>query len=346
MEVVRQEPHLPKDIAASWMPFSTLPSLRVLEGRNRRFNLLALRDTFHYIESTLKRDHLFSLLGLALDANQQEFVPAYGYTDFASMACRYGQGFVRQGHGIRILRQAGLAGRSVSEQSRFPSWLPDFTRRSRNRLLNLHDRGMVYDASKGVDEDIHFHPGNYWLKRWIKYFADIDDILVAVYGDTEPERNHQLKVHVPIAGALSGGGIGIEESYATFFQGLKKARFRTAKQLELRTARASMSEPTDITHKRAMTNQDKGRQYESLLRRDIEGWRFIVTRRKHCGIAPNGIKIGDRVCTVGGGDVPFILRKIPDDVEYQLVAGCYVHGMMNGESLNFSNVEETYLFLS
>lgn len=348
------------------MPVSTLTSLREWEARKRRFNLLTLLDTFHYLDSTLKRDHLFALLGLARDGNEKDFTPQYGSTDFASVACRYGQGFVRQGYGIHLLRQAGIAGRSELEQLRFPSWLPDFTKKSKNRLLDLHDRGLICNASKGVQEEISCHPGNILKlngclvdeidqvseqangqgpKQWLRYFAEIDDILKAVYGNTQPKHNHQLKVQVPIAGARSVGGVSIEESYAAFAQGLKKAKYKSAKKLQLQSAKTSLMDPTGVTHNGAMTNHEKGRQYESLLKNDIEGWRFVVTKRKKCGIAPNGVKVGDRVGIIGGGDVPFILRKIPDSGEHQLIAGCYIHGMMNGESLEFSNVEKTRFLL-
>lgn len=368
MEVVRQEPHLPKDIAVSWVPFSTLTSLREWEARKCRFNLFTLLDTFHYLDSTLKRDHLFALLGLARDGDEKEFAPQYGSTDFASVACQYGQGFVRQGYGIHLLRQAGIAGRSELEQERFPSWLPDFTKKTSDRLLNLHDRGMICNASKGMKEKISCDPGldnilrvNGCLvdeidrvseqangpgpKQWIRYFAEIDDILKAVCGNTHPEYSHQLKVHVPIAGARSVGGVSIEESYAAFAQGLKKAKYKSAKKLQLQSARISLMESVDVTHKRDMTNRDKGKQYESLLKKNIQGWRFVVTKRKQCGIAPNGVKVGDSVGIIGGGEVPFILRKIPESEEHQLIAGCYIHGMMNGESLAFPDVEKTYFLL-
>lgn len=151
MEVVQQEPHLPEDIAASWAPFSTLSSLREWEARQRRFSLLRLLDTFHYMNSTLKRDHFFALLGLAADGDKQDFAPQYGTTNFASIACQYGRAFVKQGKGARLLQKAGIAGRSVDGQTRFPSWLPDFTTKPKDRLFDLHDRGILFNASKGVE---------------------------------------------------------------------------------------------------------------------------------------------------------------------------------------------------
>jgi hypothetical protein len=346
--------------------FFTLTSLREWEAQKSRFNHLTLLDVYHYMKSNLKRDHLVALLGLVLDDNEDGFAPQHSSTGFASVACRYGQGFVRQGHGIHPLRQAGIEGRSELEQQRFPSWLPDFTKNPRNRLLDLHDCGMICNSFKGVKEEVNFHPGNILKvngclvdeidqvgeqangqgpKQWIRYFAEIYDILKAVYGNTQPEINHQLKVQVPIAGARLVGGFSIEESYAAFAQGFRKAKFKSAKKLQLRSGRTSLMDSIDVTHNGAKTTHDKGKQYESQLKNNIEGWRFVVTKRRQRGIAPNGVKVGDSFGIIGGGDVPFILRATPGSGENQLIALCYIHGMMNGESLDFSDVEKTYFFL-
>lgn len=366
MEVLQREPHLPDDVIASWGPFLTLSSLRDSEARQRRFDLLTLLDTFQFLDSTLKRDRFFALLGLAADGNEEAFAPQYGFTDFASIACRYGQAFVKQGNGVHLLRQAGIAGRSVLAQDRFPSWLPDLTTKPTNRLLDAHNRGVIFNASRGVKEDITClttrslwvhgcmvdeilevskHSNGQGLKQWIKYFAEIDDMVQAVYGKTQPELAHQLKVHVPIAGAISVGDLSIEDSYAAFSQGMKKARFKNAKQLKQRNSRASATNISGTMHRGAMTMQAKSKLYESLLKKNIEGWRFIVTKRKYCGIAPNGVQVGDVVNVIGGGDVPFILRKDADYAAFRLIAGCYIHGMMNGEAPKFSDIDDTYFVI-
>ncbi|KAH7401306.1 hypothetical protein BKA66DRAFT_564959 [Pyrenochaeta sp. MPI-SDFR-AT-0127] len=363
MEVVQQEPRLPADITASWAPFSALSSLRESEARQHRFSLLTLLTTFHYMDSTLKRDRFFALLGLASDGDEEEFAPTYGATSFATIACRYGRAFVKQGKGMHLLYRAGIAGRSDDGLVRFPSWLPDFTVKQSNRLLDLHHHGIVYNASKGFEEDIECrawnmlrvrgcivdeivevskHSNGQGPKQWVKYFAEIDDMVDALYGDSQPEQSHNMKVQVPIAGALSLGEVSIEDSYAAFRHGLKKARFKSAKQLKLRQSEASTPSAFNVLQGRVMTPREKSKQYESLLKNNINGWRFIVTKRRHCGIAPSGIKAGDFV-SILGGTVPFILRGSRMHREFRLIAGCYIHGIMNGEALAFKGVREEYI---
>ncbi|KAI4605611.1 hypothetical protein J4E83_010503 [Alternaria metachromatica] len=374
MEIVQQKPHLPNDITASWAPFSTLSSLRELETRQRRFSLFTLLDKFHYMQSTLKRDHFFALLGLASDGDEDGFSPRYGSIPFVSIAVQYGETFVKQGKGAHLLRRAGIAGRSDTARTRFPSWLPDLTARPRDRLLDLHDRGIIFNASKGVKEDINTSKGvrgdifgrdflevngcifddiievsktsnGQGPKQWVKYFAEIDDMINALHSESLPEYRHDLKVQVPIAGALSLGELSIEDSYTAFRQSLKKARFKSAKQLNLRTSRAPISKTSSSIQTGVMTMQEKGRQYEELLKTNIAGWRFITTKRKHCGIAPNGVRVGDVISVIGGCDVPFVMRGSRKFMEFRLIAGCYVHGMMKGEASKFPDVNETYFLI-
>lgn len=72
---------------------------------------------------------------------------------------------------------------------------------------------------------------------------------------------------------------------------------------------------------------------------------FIITKKGYLGLAPMGCRVGDVVCVLTGGDVPFVLRPDkapqPGDVEgekdlkwstqYEWVGESYVHGIMRGE---------------
>jgi hypothetical protein len=59
---------------------------------------------------------------------------------------------------------------------------------------------------------------------------------------------------------------------------------------------------------------------------------FTVTENGYAGWIPKRSKVGDRVCVLAGGQVPFILRELPDGL-YQLIGECYIHGIMDGEAL-------------
>ena len=62
----------------------------------------------------------------------------------------------------------------------------------------------------------------------------------------------------------------------------------------------------------------------------------------YIGLVPSTSIIGDRVCLLAGGRTPYVLRhsrkKTGEDVsnspEYTFVGGVYVHGLMDGETLD------------
>ena len=51
----------------------------------------------------------------------------------------------------------------------------------------------------------------------------------------------------------------------------------------------------------------------------------------YAGLVPGSPEVGDAICLLDGGCVPFILRKW--GIGYRLVGECYIHGIMNGEGL-------------
>jgi hypothetical protein len=59
--------------------------------------------------------------------------------------------------------------------------------------------------------------------------------------------------------------------------------------------------------------------------------RFFITEKGYIGMGPDSLQLGDRVCILYGGKVPFILR--PEDDHYLLVGESYTHRMMDGEMI-------------
>jgi hypothetical protein len=62
------------------------------------------------------------------------------------------------------------------------------------------------------------------------------------------------------------------------------------------------------------------------------------------GTGPEGLRVGDIVCVLYGGDVPFILH--PDGKgQYTLIGECYVCGIMQGEALDMDLEEREFLLV-
>ena len=75
-----------------------------------------------------------------------------------------------------------------------------------------------------------------------------------------------------------------------------------------------------------------------------DGTRLFTTDNANAiiGTGPEGLRIGDIVCVLYGGDVPFILH--PDGQgHYALIGECYVSGIMQGEALDMGLEEREFL---
>lgn len=66
--------------------------------------------------------------------------------------------------------------------------------------------------------------------------------------------------------------------------------------------------------------------------------RFCFTRNGRLGQLAPGSVPGDRICVLGGGEVPFVIRPTIGDSKgmYQLIGECYLDGMMDGEAWKLS----------
>ncbi|PVH69089.1 hypothetical protein DL98DRAFT_626637 [Cadophora sp. DSE1049] len=374
LDIVSKRSFVPIDISISWQPFIQLSYLREHEIRKVRFNLLTLLETFRHVGSKLKRDRFFALLGLACDGDDRNFDPDYNEdTTFEDIACRFGCAFVNQKWGMSLLYRAGLD----PNNNRFPSWLPDLTVSNVSLLDDLRSRGTEYNASRGLQERIECKPGNVLsvtgclideieqvskhsneqlTRKRLQYFNEIDSMVEALRDedggkDKELER---MKWKVPVAGAshprvVHSGYIDLEDSYIAFRRCLKKDGMRRKKvRKELLDDEMTDSEHVKAFSGRHMTWREKSRSFESLLNDILLGWRFVTTKRGFCGLVPGTALVGDIVGILGGGDVPFLLRKATTGEKnqgrcYRLVGTCYMYGMMDGEALELDDVHEKQL---
>jgi hypothetical protein len=59
---------------------------------------------------------------------------------------------------------------------------------------------------------------------------------------------------------------------------------------------------------------------------------FLITERGYLGLRHMALEVGDIVCVLLGGNLPFALRRREND-EYRLVVESYVHGLMDGNAM-------------
>ena len=68
------------------------------------------------------------------------------------------------------------------------------------------------------------------------------------------------------------------------------------------------------------------------MRKYTFGRSLCITKFGSLASVPHKSKPGDRICIFKGGRVPFVVRDIGNGYR-QLVGGCYVHGMMDGQAM-------------
>lgn len=356
-------------IADAWQPFMMLTEHRELEARAQRRPLLDLLETFRHTNAGLQRDHFFSLLGLAADADHPNFEPDYR-APFDQIVRRFAQVFIEKGGGMRLLQLAGIGHSGLENESRarrFPSWIPDWTRESRNRgsLSSAIGRGVTFSASGKLKPSMEFdrekdrlsvacallHPAVVSVSHFCnepskrsRYFQEVDSMIETCQLIPPNVDRQRLKETVPIAGALYpetgvSSPTSVAESYAAFRKAIEEDELRNKsvhgagkrkrKGTLLRDSGSRSDKELMITGFR-----EKSKAYVALLDAYVLGWRFIILESGLCGIGPPGILVGDNIGIVSGGKVPFVFRKNPEtDTDLLLVGECYVDGLMSGEGV-------------
>jgi hypothetical protein len=60
--------------------------------------------------------------------------------------------------------------------------------------------------------------------------------------------------------------------------------------------------------------------------------RMLFSKRgNYIGLGPAAVQKGDILAVFFGGQVPYVIRKVPRVEEFEFIGECYVHGLMEGE---------------
>ncbi|KAF7194910.1 Heterokaryon incompatibility protein 6, OR allele [Pseudocercospora fuligena] len=96
---------------------------------------------------------------------------------------------------------------------------------------------------------------------------------------------------------------------------------------------------------RRMPGQEYADSFYSDLLLACKGRSFLITAKGRLGLGPLISRPADSVCILRGARVPFIVRQVTSQSEYDLLGGpnrlvgeAYVHGMMEGEMVKGSGV--------
>jgi hypothetical protein len=82
---------------------------------------------------------------------------------------------------------------------------------------------------------------------------------------------------------------------------------------------------------------------QTVLRRKV----FFMSSKGYIGWGPIKMKVGDTIAVLHGGDMPFVLRQVPEKLSgtdassgYTVIGECYASGLMRGEALENDQMEK------
>lgn len=321
-----------------------------------RWPLLKLLDVFRGTEATRARDHLFALLGLAGDAHDSILDPDYD-ARLEEVFTRYTAFFVNRDQSLRLICNAGLG----AMPHRFPSWVPDWTidknklsggnedspedfwhaaKGSKPKIRPYRDRsilvvgGGLVDTVVKVSVDHQWEPGD--LAQGvgpgpvIRRLRDSDEILAILSSYPTGENLHEVYWRTLIRN-LCAAPEGEQKPTVDFEVSHKAAR-------EYLDRSEGAGERLDARSASTKALWVKMQPYMLSLLTIFEDMLFCITEKGYMGLVPPKTEPGDVISVLIGGPTPFILRKFGLEVNhYCLVGSAYIHGIMEGESLDMAS---------
>ena len=65
---------------------------------------------------------------------------------------------------------------------------------------------------------------------------------------------------------------------------------------------------------------------------------MILTSHGFFGVALQSAKVGDQLYLLPGAEFPVLLRRYPkEEIEYEFIGECYIHGLMNGQGMKIAH---------
>jgi hypothetical protein len=320
-------------------------------------SLLELFDLFQDKDATRSRDHLFALLSLAHDADDSGFDPDY-LEPLESIVRRYAAVFVHREETFHLLATAGLSPFGA-QSSRFPSWIPNWTKKRSRRfspgvdgsmatystagmtkLCAQYDRdsdeliirGILFDQVDEIvyfwdgplGDDLHLTSGH----KQASYLKMCDSIVQSVPSYPTGESLFDVQWRTLIADRAEDGSELTKEDQDRMKQSYLSVRENL--KIPFPDTVAGDSKVPDFP-----TEADPYEFESAGLWALTSHVTMCRTARGYVGLVPKNTVKGDWICVLYGCPVPFVLRKstLRDGDIFQLVQKAYVHGIMTGEAL-------------
>lgn len=331
----------------------------------RKYNLLELLELFAYTKATRKRDKLFALLGLASDAGEMAFNPDYD-SQMKDIIRRYAGQFVKRGQAMDLLYRAG-----TSKSYPFCSWIPFWTRDEFPKTIStwaaadgsfyagqgtppgarLQDRDPSVLVANGfsIDSIVSISNTTEDKSNVISFVWAIRALIGYLKDYPTGEKHEELMLKLPIGNAKRPHLESTKDRLLSY-RGLKEPEEDWPPNLGDEISTLSFDQDGMDFLQKLHTREIVSKYWQTAVAfaNRISNGTFCVTKRGYAGLVPGDAEVGDEICVIHGGVVPFVLRNSNSEnmlYSYKLIGECYIHGIMYGEALSFEGIQEQDFYL-
>jgi hypothetical protein len=319
------------------------------------------------------RDKIYGLLGIATDTGDVILDPDYGASveEVFTRTARY---LLQRDDSIVILHHAGIG--NTRKYESLPSWVPqwegDSDEDDRLCLGGMH-KWSRYNAAAGSLPKVYTSGSEILIIQGVivdivsdlssvRRKPDLDGEIVDM-DDLERSRLAVLEEDEKMVGRVRSAKTAMSELYPGGFCTWKEAYWRTliANSALTKPAPESYGEYFDIWKRRlqvpaADEELDLAHAHQNRLSSIFNqacsmaatNRRLFGTEKGLIGLTSSGTFLSDRVCIFLGGVTPFIIRENTltsagvGRRTWILVGEAYVHGLMDGEGLNLSKMQDIH----
>ncbi|KAI9734034.1 MAG: hypothetical protein M1818_006972 [Claussenomyces sp. TS43310] len=289
-------------------------------------DLLTLLELRRDSKVTDARDKIFSLVELSNEGQQSRVLADYSKS-VVEVYTSTARSIINSRKDLRILS----AVQQSPGQSDLPSWVPDWREQ-------WHGKHLISAALKSFKQFDDTTAASFTATagRYLKLHDEECSNQLSLYGKSFS----RIKILADVVtNALEYGSTfstGVAHLYEMGFPRSPKyprTELTSAAVLymTMMTFRSLVNQPENLTTKTCLDNVGLSEEKRGTSSVASSTRRLFLTENDYIGFAPANTAVGDEICLLFGGDVPYVVRERDDS--HQFIGECYCYGIMNGEAV-------------
>ncbi|KAH9210809.1 heterokaryon incompatibility protein-domain-containing protein [Leptodontidium sp. 2 PMI_412] len=348
------------------MGFSAMNNIATIRAGKVKRSLFNLRKATWLFECTSPHDRLYSLLGMASDLHEYDDIKPDYTLSHVDVFTKFAASSILRNMDLDILPPCSMS------EAPMPSWVQQFDKYSMLGTIKIPESGWSFNATKDTPVQCSFSDDGHVLRVSGKsvdiiksivptpantpvdeFPGDLDELMAALEVSSGPLNTMARQAMYLLASRKLAAGDNLESflldsnKYEQFCRVLlcdTPYRERASGEfVEPLTKLFALQElfcggPTTEIVDRLPECIDLAQSIGPLLSLITFHRSFCITGEGRMGEMPQNAKVGDLVCVLFGGKVPYVLRPRGDG-RYTYVGDCFVYGLMDGEAMDMENIQ-------